>query len=141
METPKNTDAQTEDVQAEAPLEAAVTGDLGSDLARKLIRPRGEKLSRRQREARLKAERVQEKLLSMPGWRISGDGKGLVRARIFRNSRTAMAFTAYANTATEDSGHLAHIILSGPRVFLTLQSRAHHGGFTESLFDFAQDLG
>ena len=127
METPKNKDVQTEAVE--------------NDLARKLIRPRGEKLSRRQREEKLKAERVQEKLLSMPEWRVSADGKGLVRARVFRDNRTAMAFTAYATTATEGSGHIAHITLSGPRVLLTLQSRARHGGFTESLFDFAKDLG
>jgi pterin-4a-carbinolamine dehydratase len=92
-------------------------------------------------EAKLKAERVQEKLLSMPGWRISADGKGLIRVRVFQDNKTAMAFTGFANTATESSGHLAHITLSGPRVLMTLQSRARHGGFTEALFDFAKDLG
>jgi pterin-4a-carbinolamine dehydratase len=132
METLKNTDVQTEDLQADA---------AGSDLTRKLIRPRGEKLSRRQREEKLKAERVQEKLLSMPGWRPSSDGKGLVKVRVLRDNRTALAYTAYVSTATEGAGHRLHIILSGPRVFMTLQSRARHGGFTESLLDFAKDLG
>lgn len=126
----------------EVPSEIAEAAEIAQvEEARKLTRPRGEKLCRRHREAKLKAERVQEKLLSLPGWRLSADGNSLVRVRTFRNNTSAMAFTFFANTVMEGSGHRVHLTLSGPRVLLTLQSRAYHGGLTESLFDLAQDLG
>src|SRR5690349_12924364 len=112
METKQDTNVEAQDLQTPTRESEAIE----SGLSRKLIRPRGEKVFRGQREAKLKAERVQEKLLAMPGWRLSGEGKGLVRIWMFRDNKTAMSFTDFANNLTEGSGHLAHITLSGRRV-------------------------
>jgi pterin-4a-carbinolamine dehydratase len=89
---------------------------------------------------RLKAERVQERLKSMPGWRLAAGGKSLDRVRRFPNPRTAASFTAFLAHFVVGSGQLVGVELSGNHVAITLRPR-NRGGLTEGTLDFAQALG
>jgi pterin-4a-carbinolamine dehydratase len=98
---------------------------------KKLTRPRGEKL---------KAERVQEKLRSMPGWRLALEGKALSRVREFPDSEVASAFATFAGAFTVRMKQPADVTLSGSRVLVVLHAR-NRSGLSNAVLDFARSLG
>ncbi|HYG62623.1 MAG TPA: 4a-hydroxytetrahydrobiopterin dehydratase [Thermoanaerobaculia bacterium] len=100
-------------------------------VARKLIRPRGEKL---------KAERVQEKLRSMPGWQLAREGKALSRVREFPDHGVATAFASYAGAFTARMKQPADVTLSGSRVLVILHARSR-AGLSNAVLEFAKSLG
>ena len=98
---------------------------------KKLTRPRGEKL---------KAERVQEKLRSMPGWRLAGEGKALSRIREFPDSEVASAFATFTGAFTSRMKQPADVTLSGSRVLVVLHAKSR-SGLSNAVLDFARSLG
>jgi pterin-4a-carbinolamine dehydratase len=110
--------------------------------AKKLIRPRGEKSFARRLETRLKAERVQEKLRAVPGWRLLSGGKGVDRVREFQDPRVAAAWAQFVNLYAERAGLPAEVTVSGARVMVVLRDRVHRGGsLTDAVLDFVKVLG
>jgi pterin-4a-carbinolamine dehydratase len=111
---------------------------------KKLRHPSGEQqkagLPGVSRQNRLKAERVQEKLLALPGWQLALDGKGVHRAWEFPEARVASAHAAFVNDLAEAEGRAAEITLSGPRVLVVLRGRSR-SGVTAELLRFAKVLG
>lgn len=98
---------------------------------KKLTRPRGEKL---------KAERVQEKVLAMPGWQLVRRGKALYRMREFPDGQVAFAFASFAAALTARAGQRADVTLSGSRVVVTLHKRSRIGE-SDAVLDLARSLG
>jgi pterin-4a-carbinolamine dehydratase len=109
--------------------------------AKKLVRPRREKSFDRRLETRLKAERVQEKLRALPGWRLLAGGKALDRVREFQDPRVAVAWAQFASLSAERAGLPAEVTVSGHRVLLILRDRIHRGALSDAVLDFAKLLG
>lgn len=112
--------------------------------SKKLRHPSGEQLTlnvRRGRgENRLKAERVQEELRAMTGWRLAPDGRSLHRHWEFPDARVASAHAAFVNDLSSDQGRAVAINLSGRRVLIVLRG-SRRGGITEAMLGFAKVLG
>lgn len=95
-------------------------------------------------QERLKAERVQEELKAMPGWRLASGGKAIHRAKAFPTAEVARLYgtfvTGYAGALglpvlTSSSGGQVVVILHAPR------SHGRIGQLTESVLDLARRLG
>lgn len=110
-------------------------------MSKKLRHPSGEQRTTRPRrgENRLKAERVQEELRAMPGWRLAPDGRSLHRHWEFPDSRVASAHAAFVNDLSSDHGRAVAINLSGRRVLVVLRG-SRRGGITEAMLGFAKVL-
>ena len=90
--------------------------------------------------ARLKAERVQQRLKAMPGWRLAAGGKTIDRLRQFPTPRAAAAFAGFLSELAADTGQPLGIELSGKHVTITVRARSG-SDLTEAALDFAQALG
>ena len=110
-------------------------------LAKKLIRPRGEKSFALRLETRLKAERVQEKLRAVPGWRLLAGGKAVDRVREFQDPRVAAAWAQFVHLYAERAGLPAEVTVSGARVLVILRDRIHRGALSDAVLDSVKDLG
>jgi pterin-4a-carbinolamine dehydratase len=109
----------------------AVPVSVSQPQAKKLTRPRGEKL---------KAERVQEELKSR-GWTFTDNGRELGRSFHFPDVRSASAYAAFVNELAESRRQPLRIALSRGRVDLTLRRRANRAGMTLDVLEFAVALG
>ena len=109
--------------------------------AKKLIRPRGEKSLDRKLEARLKAERVQEKLRAVPGWRLLAGGKAVDRVREFHDPRVAAAWVQFVHLYAERAGFPAEVTVSGARVMVILRDRIHRGELSAAALEAIKILG
>lgn len=95
-------------------------------------------------EARLRAERVEQKLRGLPGWRLVSGGKAIDRLRDLQDPHSA---AAYAGVLTELASRLQQPIgidLLGNRVGITLWTQPEHGrhvGLSEAVLNFARMLG
>jgi pterin-4a-carbinolamine dehydratase len=90
---------------------------------------------------KLKAERVQEELKTMPGWALRTDGKALTSARQFANPAGAAKFAGFVADLAAAEQQPVHLGISGTRVFLSLTSRPGVGGLNKPVLDFARQLG
>jgi len=94
---------------------------------------------------KLKAERVQEMLRSMPGWKLSEGGTAIHRLRLFPSARTAAAYASYVAQFAGSRKQAACVLLAGRQVGLTLMGaprpRGIFGGLTRAVLAFAQKLG
>ena len=89
---------------------------------------------------RLKAERVQQRLQGMTGWRLCPGGKSIDRLRQFPNAQVAADFAGFLARFAADTGQPIGVELAGKHV--TIAVRARQGsGLTETALDFAQTLG
>jgi pterin-4a-carbinolamine dehydratase len=89
---------------------------------------------------KLKPERVQEELKTLPGWRLMEGGDALVRKLRFSHLREAAKFASrVAERATLES-HGVGLRVTGNQVTLTLQ-RPNRNGIDMPLLDFARQLG
>jgi pterin-4a-carbinolamine dehydratase len=93
---------------------------------------------------RLKAERVQELLKLLPGWKVVGGGRALERSREFDSRQAAASYAAFVAglAAVEDQPVDLHV--SGGRAVVTLPGRAPRTRFaylTLEILDFAQQIG
>ncbi len=99
----------------------------------------------RPREQKLKPERVQLELATMPGWELMPEGKAICRTRRFGSKRAAGAFAAYVNALAWDAGQPVRLQLDRSRLTIRLvapSSRSGHvGELTMSVLDFARQLG
>jgi pterin-4a-carbinolamine dehydratase len=101
-------------------------------------------LSAESPQARLKAERVQEKLRAMPGWRLVPGGWAIGRLREFPDPRSAVAYAAFLAEFASRSRQPIGIDLMGTRVGITLWTKPVHGrrvGLSEAVLNFARALG
>ena len=95
-------------------------------------------------QARLKAERVQEKLRALPGWRLVPGGKAVDRVREFQDPQSAVAYASFLAEIASRSQQPIGIDLTGTRVGITLWTKPQHGrrvGLTEAVLNFARTLG
>jgi pterin-4a-carbinolamine dehydratase len=93
---------------------------------------------------KLKAERVQDKLLLLPEWRLVPGRKALDRVREFPDPVTASSFAGFVNDFAARYGQPAKVVLHGARVTVTLQGRRVAGGgreLTDEVLAFARALG
>ncbi len=117
--------------------------DVESQVSRKLLPP-GRRGNEKALQQRLKSERVQEELKTMPGWALAGEGKAIDRAREFPSHRLAHAYAGYVADAAAEAGQPAWVTQSGRQLVITLRSKARNGGYgdlTESTLGFARRLG
>jgi len=97
--------------------------------------------TRRGGSLKLKPERVQEELKSMPGWSLAGDGRALEYGRQFVQPSGAAKFAAYVADLAAVEGQPVHLGILGNRVLLTLPRRPNADGLTMNVIDFARQLG
>src|SRR5262245_10674247 len=97
-------------------------------------------LSAESPQARLKAERVQEKLRAMPGWRLVPGGRAIDRLREFPDPPSAVAYAGFLAEIASRSRQPIGIDLVGSRVGITLWTKPEHGrrvGLNEAVLNFA----
>jgi hypothetical protein len=88
-------------------------------------------------QQKLKPERVQLELASMPGWELGPEGKAILRTRRFGSKRAAGALAW-------DAGQPVRLQLDRSRLTIRLtapSARGHLGELTMSVLDFARGLG
>lgn len=93
--------------------------------------------------ARLKSERVQQRLAKLPDWRLSHGGTAIQRIHRFPLSRVAMAYAAFTSELATSFNMPVHLSLRGSSLFITLHGapiRGSHGGVTDAMLDFAEVL-
>jgi pterin-4a-carbinolamine dehydratase len=89
---------------------------------------------------RLKAERVQLELKTMPGWSALAGEKGLARIRKFKQPLAASRFAAWVAELAALKGHVVTLEIDRHRMTLVLERRSRTG-ITQALLDFARQLG
>ena len=90
--------------------------------------------------AKLKSERVQEELQTMPGWKPLSQYRALTRTRNFRQPQAAARFAAFAFELAAMESQALTLGITGGRVTLTVERRSRNG-ITMPLIDFARQLG
>ena len=94
-------------------------------------------------EAKLKSERVEERLLAMPEWRLTLEDKAITRVKELPTSQVAMLYSAYVTGLAAASNLPVSVNVTGGRVLVTLFARRNRGRFTnltESVLDLAQRI-
>lgn len=91
---------------------------------------------------RLKAERVQEALKAMPGWKLTAGDTAIDRVYSFTTSAFASAFAAYVTEAARLSERPVDLSLAGATLVVTLSAPLRGGGrgVTEDVLTFAKQL-
>jgi len=92
----------------------------------------------------LKPERVQQLLLSLPGWRLREDGRAIVTDRTYTNAQTAGAFGALACRLAAQERQPVGVRLVGEQIVVTLPgyaARGCTGGLTRPVFRLAGLIG
>lgn len=95
-------------------------------------------------QERLKAERVQEALKVMPGWRLAPGGKAINRAKAFPTAEVARLYGAFVTGFAGALGLPVVTSAAGGQVIVTLHSPRSHGRIgqlTESVLELARRLG
>jgi pterin-4a-carbinolamine dehydratase len=91
----------------------------------------------------LKPERVQEELMTMPGWRGILNFRAIDHVRRFPTEEVASAFASYVTAFAQESGQLCSVAQTLEHVTITLTGRhpGGHFGITRAALDFAKRLG
>jgi pterin-4a-carbinolamine dehydratase len=91
----------------------------------------------------LKPERVQEELMTMPGWRGILNFRAIDHVRRFPTEEVASAFASYVKALAQESGQLCSVAQTLEHVTITLTGRhpGGHFGITRAALDFAKRLG
>jgi len=111
-------------------LQAAVSGRMKKGRLRRPPRPVG----------KLKPERVQEELKTMPNWRLVAGGNGLARTCKFTQPGAAAKWAAYIADLAATERHAVTLTVTANKVTLLLQ-RSSRNGIDMPLLDFARQLG
>lgn len=99
----------------------APTGRKGQD--KKLLPPRRrERDYKAQMADRLKSERVQEELKSMPGWRLVPGGQAIDRVRELPSPGVAAAYARYVAECVQQANVPVTLVLSDNLVTVTLRT-------------------
>ncbi len=89
---------------------------------------------------KLKPERVQEELKTMPNWRLVAGGNGLYRACRFTQAGAAAKWAAFIADLAATERHAVTLGVTANRVTVLLQ-RPGRNGIDMALLDFARQLG
>lgn len=89
---------------------------------------------------KLKPERVQEELKTMPSWRLVAGGNALARTRKFTQPGAAAKWAAHIADLIATERHAVTLGVTVNRVTLLLQ-RPSRNGIDMPLLDFARQLG
>lgn len=89
---------------------------------------------------KLKAERVQEELKALPGWRLLPNQREISLSRELRGTGLALSFAAYAARYAESMGLKVKALVKGDRVQLSLRS-PRSGQVTRGVLELARRLG
>lgn len=85
----------------------------------------------------LKSERVQAKMLNVPGWKLSGES--IKRTYELPNFRSALAFAHLVGELAEAADHHPDIDIRYSKVKLTLSTHSA-GGLTDKDFSLAAQI-
>ncbi len=88
---------------------------------------------------RLKAERVQEKLAALPGWRLSSDEEAITRAFHFDSVGPPLVFAALVGALAAEVGHYPAQTIVRQTVHCHLTTR-EVGGVTEKDLELARRI-
>ncbi|HWM89820.1 MAG TPA: 4a-hydroxytetrahydrobiopterin dehydratase [Thermoanaerobaculia bacterium] len=94
--------------------------------------------------AYLKPERIQEQLQRVPDWKLSPDGRGIVRTRELRDLVEARAFVDQVCRLSALQCQPVKVRLAGPKVEVTLEGhpvRGCIGGLGVPVFNLAEMIG
>jgi 4a-hydroxytetrahydrobiopterin dehydratase len=78
----------------------------------------------------MKSERVQSRLIKMPGWETTSDGKSIVRTYELPSFRAALAFVAWVGELAEAADHHPDLDVRFRKVIVRCTSW-DAGGITE----------
>jgi hypothetical protein len=95
-------------------------------------------------DARLKAERVQERLKAMPGWGLLQGGRGIDRVKELGAAAGAADYAGFVLRQAARDQQVVRVELRGSRVLLAVFSKGSSGvrsGLTLKQLDFAAALG
>ncbi|HKV08955.1 MAG TPA: 4a-hydroxytetrahydrobiopterin dehydratase [Thermoanaerobaculia bacterium] len=92
---------------------------------------------------RLKAERVQEELKTMPGWQLTAGGEAVDRVREFPTKDLAVVFVNFVAMMASLQEQSLDLSLWGNVVGVTLSAALspEHREVTQEVLDFARMLG
>jgi pterin-4a-carbinolamine dehydratase len=93
---------------------------------------------------RLKAERVQVSLKTLPGWRLARGGRAIDRVREFPDAPSAAAFTSYVAQVAMRMAQPVALSQVGAQLAITLPGKPQRGpggGITETVLELARALG
>lgn len=76
---------------------------------------------------KLKPERVQEELRTMPGWVMQPNGKAIQRTYQLSSDRAAAHFATYLSAHAGDLGQPANFMLAGRTLTVKLFAPQHRG--------------
>ena len=95
-------------------------------------------------EEPLKSERVEEALQAMPDWQVTLEGQSITRVKELPTPEVASLYTAYLTGFAGTLGQPVALSVSGGLVMVTLYAPRKGdcvGGLTESVLDFARQIG
>ena len=110
--------------------QAVVSGRRKKDRLRRPPRPVG----------KLKPERVQEELKTMPSWRLVAGGNGLYQTCRFTQAGTAAKWAAFIADLAATERHAVTLGVTANRMTVLLQ-RPGRNGIDMALLDFARQIG
>src|SRR4028118_199137 len=115
-----------------------VNGTVVPQIQKKRRLPRPDEIG--QLNERLRSERVELELKSMPGWRLLPNGWELGMTRRLPGAGVALSFAAYATRYAESMRLKLTASVKGDRVMLSLRSpRSNH--VTKGVIELARRLG
>jgi pterin-4a-carbinolamine dehydratase len=89
---------------------------------------------------KLKPERIQEELKTMPNWRLVAGGNALSRTCKFTQAGAAAKWAAYVADLAATERHAVTLSVTANRVTVLLQ-RPGRNGIDMPLLDFARQIG
>jgi pterin-4a-carbinolamine dehydratase len=95
-------------------------------------------LTPQQVQNRLKAERVQEELRTMPGWKLGASGKVIDRVHEFPEVDVAMGYAGFVQRYAKSLNLPVTVSVSGGVVRLALSGTRY---LTKEVLNFARRLG
>lgn len=94
---------------------------------------------------KLKPERIQKELATMPGWQLLPGGKSIGRILRFDSERAASSYAAFISAKAGDAGQPVRLQVAGSEVEVKLFSPSRQNGslgdLTMDVIDFARTLG
>lgn len=98
----------------------------------------------REAEARLKSERVEQRLRAMPQWRRTLEGKAITRVKELPSPEAATMYSSLVISLAGASNLPVSVNVISGRVLVTLHARRNRGRFTnltEAVLDLAEKIG
>ena len=95
-------------------------------------------------QERLRQEHAQEALQTLPGWRLTADGKALHRTRDLPSPAVASLYSAYVTGFAGELSLPVAVNVCGGQVMVILHARRNHGrltAVTDAVLEFARRLG